>query len=114
MARTTAPPAPSNPYTHGRTWIAGGPSKEPGVLLAVLLAITFISPPGIDAAPKPVNAARPRLLLTAADKARLLAKKNANDPSWVTLKARADALATYPIYPYKFATWETTPPNTIN
>jgi hypothetical protein len=38
---------------------------------------------------------RPRLLLTAAEKSRLLAKVNANDVSWQALKARADTLATY-------------------
>jgi len=87
----------------------------PGMVVAFLLsAITCIPPSSADAAPKPVNASRPRLMMTAADKARLLARKDANDPLWVALKARADALATYAIYPYKFATWETTPQNTIN
>jgi hypothetical protein len=102
--------------THGRPSFLGDSMKAtPGVVLALFFsAITCLAPRGADAAPKPVNAARPRLMMTAADKARLLAKKNANDPSWVALKARADTLATYSIYPYKFATWETTPPNTIN
>ena len=55
----------------------------------------------------------PRLLLTAAEKTRLLAKKNANDPSWLALKTRADSLATYSINPYKFATSSAAPDNTI-
>jgi hypothetical protein len=87
----------------------------PGMVVGFLLsAIMCIPPSSADAAPKPVNASRPRLMMTAADKARLLARKDANDPLWVALKARADTLATYAIYPYKFATWETTPQNTIN
>ena len=52
----------------------------------------------------PVIATHPRLLFNAAGKSRLLAKKNANDPSWQVIKARADTLATYTILPYKFAT----------
>ena len=61
----------------------------------------------------PVISAHPRLLLNASEKTRLLAKKNANDPSWLALKARADTLATYSIYPYKFATRTTEPVGTI-
>src|SRR6266581_1406446 len=61
----------------------------------------------------PVISTHPRLLLTAAEKARLLNKKNANDPTWQALKARADTLATYSIYPYKFATRSSEPAGTI-
>ena len=61
----------------------------------------------------PVNASHPRLLLTAANRTRLLAKRDANDPSWMALKARADTLATYSIHPYKFATNSQAPEGTI-
>ncbi|HEY8686954.1 MAG TPA: hypothetical protein VIO57_15230, partial [Chloroflexota bacterium] len=61
----------------------------------------------------PVINPHPRLLLTDAEKSRLLAKKNANDVSWQALKARADTLATYTVYPYKFATSSDAPAGTI-
>src|SRR5712691_12269330 len=61
----------------------------------------------------PVINTHPRLLLTDAEKSHLLAKKNANDVSWQALRARADTLATYSIYPYKFATRTTEPAGTI-
>ncbi|MBI4469734.1 MAG: hypothetical protein HY650_10475 [Acidobacteria bacterium] len=61
----------------------------------------------------PVIGTHPRLLLTNAEKSRLLAKKNANDVSWQALKARADTLATYSIHPYKFATSSDSPEGTI-
>ena len=48
-----------------------------------------------------------------AEQSRLLAKKNANDPSWQALKARADTLATYSINQYKFASSSAAPPATI-
>lgn len=60
-----------------------------------------------------VISAHPRLLLTATEKTRLLGKKNAGDASWQALKARADTLATYSIYPYKFASSSDAPPGTI-
>ncbi len=75
-------------------------------LVAVLAAASAVSA-------APVVNTHPRLLLTAAEKTRLLTKKNANDPSWLALKARADTLATYSINPYKFATSSSAPPNTI-
>lgn len=61
----------------------------------------------------PVIATHPRLLLTAAEKTRLLAKKNANDPSWVTLKARADTLVTYSINRFTLASRNDAPAGTI-
>ncbi|HLE57231.1 MAG TPA: hypothetical protein VJB15_09120, partial [Rhodothermia bacterium] len=66
-----------------------------------------------DISADPVISTHPRLLLTAADKNRLIAKKNANDPSWQALKARADTLATYTIHPYKSATNYEAPEGTI-
>jgi len=60
-----------------------------------------------------VVAAHPRLLLTAAEKSRLLLKVSANDPSWLALKNRADTLATYTINQYTFATSSAAPLNTI-
>lgn len=78
-------------------------------LLGLLAALAV--PSIIYAAP--VIATHPRLLLTAADKTRLDAKKNAGDPSWLALKSRADALATYTIHPYKSATSYEAPQGTI-
>src|SRR6185503_17296926 len=40
-------------------------------------------------------------------------KKDASDPSWQALKARADILATYTIHPYKSAASGESPPGTI-
>ncbi len=51
--------------------------------------------------------------MTHAVKARLLAKKRANDPSWLKLKARADTLAAYSIYPYVDANRTNEPDRTI-
>jgi len=76
-------------------------------LAAVALAFA------VQANADPVIATHPRLLLTAAEKTRLLAKKNANDPSWQALKARADTLATYSINRYKFASRNDAPNGTI-
>jgi hypothetical protein len=64
-------------------------------------------------AAQPVISTHPRLLLSSSEKARLLAKKNANDASWLALKERADLLATYSVMPYKFATSEAARENTI-
>jgi hypothetical protein len=47
-----------------------------------------------------IQATHPRIWLTPQVKSRLQAKKSARDPSWLRLKARADTLATYKIYPY--------------
>jgi hypothetical protein len=61
----------------------------------------------------PVISTHPRLLLSPAEKTRLMAKVNAGDASWQALKARADTLATYSIHPYKFATRSEAPAGTI-
>ncbi len=61
----------------------------------------------------PVVNTHPRLLLSSAEKSRLLAKRTANDASWLALKAQADLLATYPVAPYKFATSDAARENTI-
>src|SRR6185369_6305303 len=61
----------------------------------------------------PVVATHPRLMLTPAEKARLLGKVSANDASWVALKQRADTLATYTINQYKWANRGDAPQNTI-
>ena len=55
----------------------------------------------------------PRILFNTTDKARLVAKKNANDPTWQALKAQADTLATYTINPYVFANSSDAPLGTI-
>jgi hypothetical protein len=62
---------------------------------------------------EPVISAHPRLLLSATEKNRLVAKKNANDPSWQRLKARADTLATYSINRFTLASRNDAPAGTI-
>lgn len=63
--------------------------------------------------PAQVRDARPRLLLSTTDLTRLQAKKNANDAAWLALKARADELAAYQIFPYSHANRTDEPANTI-
>ena len=78
------------------------------VVVGVLLTCVFSV-----AVADPVITTHPRLLFDTAGKARLLAKKNANDPSWLALKAQADTLATYTIHPYEYDTSYESPPGTI-
>ncbi len=80
------------------------------VLAAVALALAVQA---TVARANPVINTRPRLLLSATEKTRLLAKKNANDVAWQALKARADTLATYSIHPFKFARRNDAPAGTI-
>lgn len=80
------------------------------VLAAAALSLAFQT---TVARAQSVITTRPRLLLTAAEKSRLMAKVTANDASWQALKARADTLATYSIHPYKFATRADAPLGTI-
>ena len=61
----------------------------------------------------PVVGSHPRLLLTPAISSILTARKNANDPAWTALAARADTLATYAIFRYEYATHGSEPDNTI-
>lgn len=67
----------------------------------------------LSASGLPVVPTHPRVMLTAAIKAELMAKKNANDPRWLKLKARADLLATYSINQYKWAARGDAPENSI-
>src|SRR5438128_2391101 len=85
---------------------------SPTVYLLALIAIIF-SAATLSASGLPVVATHPRVLLTPAIKNQLMARKNANDPRWLKLKARADVLKTYSIFPYKWATRTTEPNNTI-
>jgi len=78
------------------------------VALAVLFSATTLAASGL-----PVVATHPRVLLTPAIKATLMARKNANDPRWLALKARADVLKTYPILKYVDSIRTTEVPNTI-
>jgi len=80
------------------------------VLAAV--AFAFVMHPTVARADPVINT-HPRLLLTAAEKSRLLAKRSANDVSWQALNARADTLATYTIHPYKFGSRSDGPLGTI-
>lgn len=83
------------------------------IVRALSFALAVVALAATAAPAAPVVGTHPRLLLSATEKTRLLAKKNAGDPSWQALKARADALATYTINPYKFATSSAAPPLTI-
>ncbi|MGA9333724.1 MAG: hypothetical protein WBV39_05540, partial [Rudaea sp.] len=76
-----------------------------GAIFAVLTAV--------DAMADPVIVTHPRLLFDTAGKARLLAKKTANDPSWLALKSEADTLTGYTIHQYKSDTSYESPPGTI-
>lgn len=58
----------------------------------VFLLAAFAFPKPLHAQ-LPVVAGHPRLLLDSAAKAKLLARKAANDPRWLTLQADADDLA---------------------
>ena len=80
---------------------------------ALSFALAVLVSAGMAAHADPVISTHPRLLLSASEKTRLLAKKNAMDASWQALKARADALANLPISQYKSATRNTSPPGTI-
>jgi len=77
------------------------------------MAGVLLIPSIIGASSLPVISTHPRLLLTPTITDRLIAKRNANDPAWLALKARADLLATYSIFPYKYATRSQEPDNTI-
>ena len=79
------------------------------VCAAALLAASSATGASAD----PVIPTHPRLLFDSAGKPRLLAKVTASDASWLALKARADVLATYAIYPYEYATSSDSPPGTI-
>ena len=80
------------------------------LIVFVLLLCAAAASPARAAAVIPTH---PRLLLNSAEKIRLLAKVSANDASWLALKARADVLATYSIYPYTCDTRATEPDGTI-
>jgi uncharacterized repeat protein (TIGR01451 family) len=82
-------------------------------LLPLLVGCLVLFSPGIVASGLPVKSSHPRLLLTPADLARLVAKKNANDPSWQALKALADTLTTYSVLQYDYCTRTDEPENTI-
>ncbi|MCI0751907.1 MAG: hypothetical protein L0Y35_08720, partial [Flammeovirgaceae bacterium] len=46
---------------------------------------------------QPVITTRPRILLNTTIKSQLIARKNANDPSWLAIKSDADQYATWPV-----------------
>lgn len=81
--------------------------------LGLTLLACLMVPPPLRASGLPVTAAHPRIYLTPAEMTRLLAKKSANDPSWIALKSQADLLKTYTINPYTYATRTQEPDNTI-
>src|SRR5262249_49162498 len=81
--------------------------------LLLAAAVLSLTRAGGQAPAAPVRVEHPRILLTPAVKAQLLKKKNANDPSWSALKARADVLATYAIFPYNCNRRGEEPDNTI-
>lgn len=79
-----------------------------GVLLLLLAATPAALGSGL-----PVVGTHPRILITPAVRARLQAKVAANDPTWLALKAQADTLATYTIFPYTYANRNAEPDGTI-
>jgi hypothetical protein len=89
----------------------GRSNREARSILVTAALLAMVSASRVTA--DPVITAHPRLLFSAAGKSRLLAKKDANDPSWTALRARADTLATYTVHPYKSATSSEAPPGTI-
>jgi len=78
-----------------------------------LAAAFAIALPSTVALADPVISTHPRLLLSASEKSRLVAKKNANDASWQRLKSRADTLATYSINRFTLASRNDAPAGTI-
>jgi hypothetical protein len=61
----------------------------------------------------PVISSHPRLMLTSADRARLLARVSADEPAWTALRAQADVLSGYSIDPYIYDRRAQEPDNTI-
>ena len=63
------------------------------LLLSIALVLS-ISPAWSQ---QSVISQRPRVLLNATIKNQLIARKDANDPTWLALKAEADSYATWPV-----------------
>lgn len=76
-------------------------------------AVVHAPSPDLLSAGLPVTTARPRILLTPARVAQLRAKETGGDPAWLALKARADTLSAYRIFPYNYANRSDEPDNTI-
>jgi len=100
-------------YVVTRSLVFSVRSRQIVCWLVFATAALLAALPATEVFANTVISTHPRLLFNAADKSRLLAKKNANDPSWLALKARADTLATYTINPYEFATNYESPDGTI-
>ena len=100
-ARVTLPIVSAVVLLIGCGGAAGGTTRQqaPPVSVTPLLAHT--------------HGAHPRIWLTIAIRSRLLAKKKANDPSWIALKGLADTLTRYSIYPYTDANRGSEPDRTI-
>jgi hypothetical protein len=77
-------------------------------LLAIAISTLQLSATGL-----PVISTHPRILLTPSIKTQLVARRNANDPNWLRLKAQADLLKTYPVLQFKAATFRERRENTI-
>lgn len=71
------------------------------VPLAAIIVATTAS--GL-ASGQPVRDGHPRLMMDSTVRTRLIDKKVANDPTWTTLKAKADKLKNYPVEPFKYST----------
>jgi len=83
------------------------------IVCGLAMLATILSTAPLFATGLPVVSTHPRILLTPAIRSQLLARRDANDPRWLRLKARADVLKTYAILPFKFATRTDAPENTI-
>ncbi|MBL0174177.1 MAG: T9SS type A sorting domain-containing protein [Ignavibacteria bacterium] len=81
-----------------------------GFITALLIAAAVH---GAGASGLPVRNDHPRLLFTPDILAQLRAKMTASHPHWMQLKAQADVLSTYTIYPYKFLLRGEAPEGTI-
>jgi hypothetical protein len=87
--------------------------RTTSIVYLLIAAAMTISTLTLSATGLPVVGTHPRVLLTPAIKSQLLARRNANDPRWLKLKAQADLLKSYSILQYKWATRTDEPNNTI-
>jgi len=88
-------------------------SKVNNSMLLLSTALVFWLSSIAAASGLPVGSSHPRLLITSGDVARLTAKKNADDPTWLALKSAADTLTSYSILKYDYCTRSDEPNNTI-
>ncbi|HYE57278.1 MAG TPA: hypothetical protein VD948_02185, partial [Rhodothermales bacterium] len=69
------------------------------VVTALMSLLVFLALLG-EAKANPVTPVRPRVLVTPVDVQKFQARRLANDPAWIALKAKADEYVSQPIQPY--------------